>query len=45
MNVFNDFEKLRNRCKDFKKIISTLTLDLENEKHEYDVVSDNKCNN
>ena len=39
---FNDFEKLRHKCKDFKKIIATLTLDLENAKHEYDVVIDNK---
>ena len=34
--LFNDFEKLRHRCKYFKKIIATLTLDLENAKHKYD---------
>ena len=40
--LFNDFEKLRHRCKDYKKIITTLTLDVENAKHEYDVVIDSK---
>ena len=40
--MFNDFEKLKHRCKDYKKIITTLTLDVENAKHEYDVVIDNK---
>ena len=40
--MFNDFEKLRPRCKDYKKIITTLTLDVENAKHDYDVVIDNK---
>ena len=33
--LFNDFEKLRHRCKDYKKIIITLTLDVENAKHDY----------
>ena len=40
--LFNDFEKLRHRCKDYKKIITILTLDVENAKHDYDVVIDNK---
>ena len=40
--LFNDFEKLRHKCKDYKKIITTLTLDLKKSKHEYDVVIDNK---
>ena len=40
--LFNDFEKLRHGCKDYKKIITTLTLDVENAKHDYDVVIDNK---
>ena len=40
--LFNDFEKLRHRCKDYKKIITTLTFDVENAKHDYDVVIDNK---
>ena len=40
--LLNDFEKLKHRCKDYKKIIATLTFDLENAKHEYDVVIDNK---
>ena len=39
---FDDFEKLRHRCKDYKKIITILTLDVENTKHEYDVVIDSK---
>ena len=33
---------LRHRCKDYKKIIATLTLDVENAKHDYDVVVDSK---
>ena len=40
--MFNDFEKFRHRCKDYKKIIATLTLDVENAKHDYDVVIDSK---
>ena len=40
--LFDDFEKLRYRCKDYKKIITILTLDVENAKHEYDVVIDSK---
>ena len=40
--LFNDFEKLRHRCKDYKKIIAILTLDIENAKHDYDVVIDSK---
>ena len=40
--LFNDFEKLRHRCKDYKKIIATLTLDVKNAKHDYDVVIDSK---
>ena len=39
--LLNDFEKLKHRCKDYKKIITTLTLDIENAKHGY-VVVDNK---
>ena len=40
--LFNDFEKLRHRCKDYKKIITTLTLDIEKTKLDYDVLMDNK---
>ena len=40
--LFNDFEKLRYRCKDYKKIITTLTLDIEKTKLDYDVVMNNK---
>ena len=40
--LFNNFKKLRHRCKDYKKIITILTLDIEKAKHEYDVVVDNK---
>ena len=36
--LFNDFEKLKHRCKDFKKIIATLALNLENAKRDYDVI-------
>ena len=39
---FNDFEKLRHRCKNYKKIITTLTFDIEKVKHDYDIVIDNK---
>ena len=39
---FNDFEKLRHRCKDYKKIFATLTLDVKNTKHDYNVVVDSK---
>ena len=40
--LFKDFEKHRHRCKDYKKIIITLTLYVENAKHEYNVVVDTK---
>ena len=40
--LFDDFKKLSYKCKDYKKIITTLTLDVENAKHEYDVVIDSK---
>ena len=40
--LFNDFEKLKHRCKDYKKIITTLTFDVENAKHDYDIVIDSK---
>ena len=40
--LLNYFEKLRHICKDYKKIITTLTLDIEKTKHDYDVVIDNK---
>ena len=36
--LFNDFEKLKHRCKDFKKIIATLAFNLENAKCDYDVI-------
>ena len=40
--MFDDFKNLRHKCKDYKKIITTLTLDVENAKHEYDIVIDSK---
>ena len=40
--LFNDFEKVRHKCKTYKKIITILTLDIEKTKLEYDVVMDNK---
>ena len=42
--MFNDFEKLKHKCKDFKKIITSLTLDLENVKNEYEIVIENRDN-
>ena len=40
--LFNDFENFRHRCKDYQKIIATLNLNVENGKHEYDIVIENK---
>ena len=40
--LFDDFEILRHTCKDYKKIITNLTLDIEKTKLDYDVVMDNK---
>ena len=40
--LFNDFEKLRHKCKNYKKIITTLTLDIKKTKLDYDVVMENK---
>ena len=42
--MFNDFKKLRYRCKDFKKIITSLTLNLENAKNKYEIVIENVDN-
>ena len=36
--LFNDFEKQKHGCKDFKKIISFITLDLENARKEYNII-------
>ena len=33
-----DFEKLMLKCKDFKKTITSLNLELENAKNEYEIV-------
>ena len=40
--LFNDFEKFRHKCKDFKKIIFSFTLDLENARNEYEIVIENR---
>ena len=37
-----DFEKLMLKCKDFKKTITSLNLELENAKNEYGIVIDKK---
>ena len=39
-----DFEKLMLKCKDFKKTITSLNLELENAKNEYEIVIDKKKN-
>ena len=40
--LFTDFEKLRHKYKDYKKIIATLTLDLKNANDDYDIIIENK---
>ena len=42
--LFNDFEKLMCKCKDFKKTITSLTLELDNEKNEYEIAIENRKN-
>ena len=37
-----DFEKCMLKCKDFKKTITSLNLELENARNKYEVVIDNK---
>ena len=37
-----DFEKLMLKYKDFKKTITSLNLELEDAKNEYEIVIDNK---
>ena len=36
-----DFEKLMLKCKDFKKTITSLNLELENARNEYEIVIGN----
>ena len=36
--LFIDFEKLMSKCKDLKKIITSLNIDLDNAKNEYEIV-------
>ena len=40
--LFVDFEKLMLKCKDFKKTITCLNIDLNNAKNEYETVIGNK---
>ena len=43
MNTYSKIlKKLRHRCKDYNKIITTLTINVENAKQEYNVVVDSK---
>ena len=42
MLVHIDFEKLMLKYKDFKKTITSLNLELENTKNEYEIVIDKK---
>ena len=42
--LFIDFEKLMLKYKDFKKIITSFNLELENAKNEYEIVIDKKKN-
>ena len=37
-----DFEKIMLKCKDFKKTITFLNVELENARNEYKIVIDNK---
>ena len=39
-----DFEKLMLKCKDFKKTITSINLELEDARNEYEIVIDNKKN-
>ena len=40
--LFTDFEKLMLKYKDFKKTITSLNLELENTRNEYEIVIGNK---
>ena len=40
--LFIDFDKLMLKCKDFKKTITSLNLELENTRNEYEIVIGNK---
>ena len=40
--LFTDFDKLMLKCKDFKKIITSLNLELKNARNEYEIVIGNK---
>ena len=42
MLVHIDFEKLMFKCKDLKKTITSLNLELENARNEYEIVIGNK---
>ena len=40
--LFIDFDKLMLKCKDFKKTITSLSLELKNARNEYEIVIGNK---
>ena len=40
--LFIDFEKLMSECKILKKTITSLTIDLDNAKNEYEIVISNR---
>ena len=40
--LFIDFEKLMSKCKKLKKTITSLILELDNAKNEYEIVIGNK---
>ena len=40
--LFINFEKLMSRCKELKKTITSLNLELDNAKNEYEIVIGNK---
>ena len=39
--LFIDFEKHMSKCKDFKKTITSINIDLDNDKIEYEIVISN----
>ena len=42
--LFNNFEKLMHKCKDFQKTIISLTLELDHAKNEYEILIENRNN-
>ena len=42
--LFNDFEKLMEKCKAYRKAIASLNLELEHAKKDYEISKDDKKN-